>query len=90
MVIDFDNITKYIERVRPWPWRVMVMVLVVSFLVASIVSALIGWYFMGQTGKFSIASDVPSQTLSVQPPADISKVAVTKILERNIFNSEIC
>ena len=88
MVIDFDNITKYIERVRPWPWRVMVMVLVASFLVASIVSALIGWYFMGQTGKSIIASDIPSQTFSVQPPVDIAKVAVTKILERNIFNSE--
>ena len=88
MVIDFDNITKYIERVRPWPWRAMVIVLVASFLVASIVSALIGWYFMGQTGQSSIASDVASATFSVQPPPDIAKIAVTKILERNIFNSE--
>jgi len=88
VVIDFDNITKYIERVRPWPWRAMVIVLVASFLVASIVSALIGWYFMGQTGQSSIASDVASATFSVQPPPDIAKIAVTKILERNIFNSE--
>jgi type II secretion system protein C len=88
VVIDFDHVTKYIERVRPWPWRVIIIVVVASFLVASIVSALLGWYFMGQTGKASFVAELPFQAFSAQPPADAGKLAVTKILERNIFNSE--
>ena len=88
MVFETEVIIRYIERVRPWPWRAIVAVTVVSFLMASIASALLGWVFIGRAGKYESHNIEGGETIVIYPSEAVAKLAITKILERNVFNSE--
>jgi type II secretion system protein C len=87
-VFEFENLNYYINKVRPWPWRMALGVTVASFLVASLVSSIIGWWLMGQTGLGVGRTEAVYEGLNLQPAIGLAKVAVEKVLERNIFNSE--
>ena len=87
-MFETETIIRYVERVRPWPWRAMVAVTVASFLIASIISALLGWIFIGRVGKYESRSYDDIETIMIYPSESATKAAVSKILERNIFNSE--
>lgn len=83
-----EIIIRYIDRVRPWPWRIIVAVIVVSFLIASIASALLGWVFIGRAGKSESQNIEEGETIVIYPSEAAAKLTITKILERNLFNSE--
>ena len=87
-MIEVETLNRYIDRIRPWPWRMAMGVTIVSFLIASLVSTSLGWWFMSQAGKSDHAATVAPTGFTIQPALGQAKVAVDKILERNIFNSE--
>ncbi len=87
-MFETEVIIRYIERVRPWPWRTIVAVIVVSFLMASIASALLGWVFIGRAGKYESHNIDGEETIVIFPSEAVAKLAIAKILERNVFNSE--
>lgn len=87
-MFETETIIRYIEKVRPWPWRSIVVVIVVSFLIASVASALLGWVFIGRAGKYESRSMDSTEPVVIHPSEAAAKVAITKILERNVFNSE--
>jgi type II secretion system protein C len=87
-VFETEVIIRYIDRVRPWPWRIIVAVIVVSFLIASIASALLGWVFIGRAGKSESQNIEGGETIVIYPSETVAKLTIAKILERNLFNSE--
>lgn len=87
-MFESEVIIRYVDKFRPLPWRAAVIIAVCSFLVASLVSALLGWVFIRQTGKIVLDSPADSETILIHPSESAAKLLVTKILERNIFNSE--
>lgn len=87
-MFEFDNLNYYINKVRPWPWRTVLIIGVASFLVASIVSSGLGWWLMSQTGIRNVQYEEHAEGLQLQPNLGLGKTAVDKIMERNIFNSE--
>ena len=87
-MLTTDVISDYFDKVRAWPWRAAILGLIVSFILASVSSAILGWFFIGQTGKFQDPPVLASETILIHPSETAAKIAVTKILERNIFNSE--
>lgn len=87
-MFEFESLNHYINKIRPLPWRTAVAVLVVSFLFSSLVSSILGWWLMGQVGNGLAGSLTTDQPLNFGQDIGLSKVAVDKILERNIFNSE--
>lgn len=87
-MFELDNFNNYINKIRPLPWRVAVAVLVVSFLLASVVSSILGWWLMGRVGNGASGSAYTDQPINFGQDVGLAKVAVEKILERNLFNSE--
>jgi type II secretion system protein C len=87
-VVTTEAISEYLDKIRPWPWRSAIVCLILSFIIASIASALLGWVFIGQTGKFQEAESLATETILIHPSEAAAKLAVLKILDRNIFNSE--
>jgi type II secretion system protein C len=88
--LDFTKVTELVERIRPWPWRLIVWILTISFITASLVSTIIGYLIMGQTSLQKSISlfDTKEVSFHWESGPSISKVQLDKILERNIFNSE--
>lgn len=87
-MLDTEVLIRLIDKIRPWPWRLVLAVTVASFLVASVVSALLGWLFIGRTAKYELPQDNRSEIFVISPSESAAKLAVAKIIERNIFNSE--
>lgn len=87
-MLETNAIIRYIDKVRPWPWRGIIAITVASFLVASIASALLGWLFIGRVAKNDAKFSADVETIMIYPSEAAGKVAISKILERNIFNSE--
>jgi general secretion pathway protein C len=87
-VLEFDNLNRYIDKIRPWPWRPSVAVLVASFMVSSLVSSIVGWWLMSQVGTGMVGVTTNDQPINFQQNIGLAKVAMDKILDRNIFNSE--
>lgn len=89
--LDIDASTMastIVEKMRPWPWRRIAMVLTASFIVASAVSTAIGYFMMGQTDTRSHSPIDIQQESHWSTAPTLSKSQVDKILERNLFNSE--
>jgi general secretion pathway protein C len=87
--LDATNLTKAVEAIRPWPWRLVIWVITVSFLIASLVSTAIGYMIMRQanTGPSNqTQSEAHNFSFSFNPT--LSKLQVDRVIERNIFNSE--
>ena len=85
---ELTNVTTFVERIRPLPWRPIVIVATVSFLSASAVSTLLGWLLMNHTATSSVrdtASDTASFSIATGPT--LTKADIDRILDRNIFNS---
>lgn len=70
------------------PWRLALGVSVGSFLLASIVSLALGWWLMSQTKLSTESFEREDQPLNFKGNLGLGRVAVDKIMERNIFNSE--
>ena len=87
-MIEVEALNKYIDRIRPWPWRLVMGVTIVSFFTASVVSTLLGWWFMSQANNAKPADTIEPTGFTMQPTIGQAKVAADKILERNIFNAE--
>jgi type II secretion system protein C len=87
-VFELDNLNHYINKLRPLPWRAAVAVLVTSFLLASIVSSILGWWLMGHVGNGLSSGQSNDEPINFGQDVGLAKVAMEKILERNIFNSE--
>jgi type II secretion system protein C len=86
--MDVEALTRFIEKAKPLPWRVVTVVVVVSFLIASITSMLFGWLLMRQTTISSHQDFAVQETFVNGTSAALTKGVVDKILERNLFNSE--
>lgn len=85
---EASEISVWIEKMRPWPWRKVAIGATISFLLASSVSTLIGYLLMDHTTmqKTLTAAEVADGAWSRGPT--LSKSEIEKILDRNIFNSE--
>jgi type II secretion system protein C len=88
MVLELDSLNHYINKLRPLPWRQVVMVIVGSFLTASILSSILGWMLMGTMTHKSVVDSELDVPVEFGQNLGVGKAAVEKILERNIFNSE--
>jgi type II secretion system protein C len=88
MNTTLPQLTNIVEKIRPWPWRHAVLVLVGSFLAASVVSSAIGFFMMGQTGKTTNSNQDAMDGAPWSQGPTLTKAQVDQILERNIFNSQ--
>ncbi|MCX6124241.1 MAG: hypothetical protein NTV34_05760 [Proteobacteria bacterium] len=88
MNFDVANITNFVDRIRLWPWRKVALVTTVSFVLASSVSTLIGYFMMGQTERFAPEAPPSDSGTGWSKSPTLSQPQLDKILERNIFNSE--
>jgi type II secretion system protein C len=86
--MDIEVLARFAERVKPLPWRMFTAVVVVSFLLASAISVIFGWFLMGQIKIESRPSEFASGEFTGYIGSGLSKSIVDKILERNLFNSE--
>lgn len=85
---DTADISIWVEKIRPWPWRKMAVVTTVTFLLASAMSTVIGYMLMGHTTMTKSDASGDHVDASWGRGATLTKSEVDKILERNIFNSE--
>lgn len=87
-MLEMNEISVWVEKIRPWPWKKMATGATISFLLASAVSTLIGYMLMDHTTmrKTETVNTVNEVTVAQGPT--LNKAAIDKILERNLFNSE--
>ena len=86
--MDAERIIRLLDKVKPWPWKIILAVTVVSFLTASLVSVFIGSMLMSRTDRPVETAQDASEPFLPQSTASDTKSAVDKIMARNIFNSE--
>jgi general secretion pathway protein C len=83
------DLSKTIERLTELPWRAGLVVLGVSFLLASSLSTLLSQAFAPNPEKASLKAAAQAASVNVpNPTASLSPAAVDLIIKRNIFNSE--
>lgn len=85
---EATEISTVFEKIRPWPWRKVVIGATISFLLASTVSTLIGYLLMSHTTMSKSDNSNELVEASWSRGATLTKSEVDKILDRNIFNSE--
>ncbi len=81
-------LNRYVDKLREWPWRKTGLVVVVSFLSASLMSSAIGWWLLGKTGRPSISMNANTDPIELSPNGSEVKAIVAIILARNLFNSQ--
>jgi type II secretion system protein C len=86
--MDAERIIRLLDKVKPWPWKMILAVTVASFLTASLVSVFIGSMLMSRTDRpAETAQQLPESFVNPSSAGD-AKAAMEKILARNLFNSE--
>jgi type II secretion system protein C len=86
--METERIARFLDKIRPWPWKQIFGITVTSFLLASLVSMFFGWFLMSRTERPAGAPDEMPLSFVHQMGASDSAAAMEKILARNIFNSE--
>lgn len=89
-----SDFSKSLERFADAPWRAALVVLGVSFLLATVASTILGHVFLPKETRPATAGASPDapqrgQAFNVPPPtASLNQASIDLILKRNLFNSE--
>lgn len=85
-MVDFS---KVLGKVEAWPWKASLIVIGVSFLLASILSTVVSQILMPSEGKSLYKIPAGTGTITIPNPASsLNQAGVDVIIKRNIFNSE--
>ena len=87
-MFESQTINRNIEKIQALPWRRIFAIVIISFLAASIMSSIIGWWLIGHAKRVAASVQKPPESISIGPPPGLSKEVVESILARNLFNSE--
>ncbi len=83
---DFEDI---IAKLKPLPWRLLAILLAISFIVATAASSLVGWLISAnlEASKVRPPALTSSSDVAINKPT-LGDAEIDKVLKRNIFNSE--
>jgi type II secretion system protein C len=87
-MFEIESLNRYIDKVRPWPWKMVAGVTIGSFLMASVMSTVLGWWLMDKTYVGSKTAQHEAEGFVPNSGIGSSKALVEGILKRNLFNSE--
>ncbi len=85
------DIAKVAEKLAPMPWRVILVLVAISFILANVASTIAGYLVVGQMQYGSTRKGSLRSIDRFNPPAPTSSLTtanIDDILKRNLFNSE--
>jgi len=88
---DMQFFAQYVEKLKPLPWRIYLIILAASFTAASLLSTIVGYVIVSVHQKIPVNSSraMGEEVYHFPDQAPtLTEQGLKKILERNIFNSE--